>query len=692
VAAPLITTASGTFSNSITGYYEYWTTESSQIMQDGALLTLEGAFSSETGPSTVLVAAASSVPTITMPATQNSSATHWMIYRSPKKTLATDKSFPTGFLVGSASTGTPTFSDSLITSSASAFAASAVTGGGFTKYADWASASSMFTDNGVYSSAICATSFGGSTEEQGLYSFVALNVAAGPINGIQVEVQGYVSLGTSANFDVSIGKMDPVTPGLFYGAIGTKSGRFTSTNSGAPDTIVLGSTTDPWTSFSDSDFATNNVLVVLKIKDISKSIGVDYVKMTVYYGGGIESTIVYPTVIYSLSLGGLFAGNTAVQVSKNLPPPSSNTGDLFQDSLVVNDMSNRSLMRYSFPGLPESFPPTYYYDFETSDNDVIQVIQTVNGRLVVGLDNSLWRVNFLSSENDANLQRDGSMATEPISKSVGCVGPMCACAFNIDGQAEHMAFVSTKGIYSTDGYSLLCRTKNQTWRNYISLDATSTPISLLNDPENRCLRFYYRNDTDPYETYMCLFLSYDIGDIDSEGSFKVSGPVNMRNYDATSGSFASVESAWAVPRTNGDTTFYVGYGGTATAAGAGKVYAETGYDIPAHDSASSWTSRRIYGGGLTGEWMLDDLYGYCGTYSGSPLLTYTFSTTKTNDHGAVDKGKKSITLRGQRLHKVTPKVQGEGIQITMRAEGNWPFGQELLVFGSTDYGREDAGT
>jgi len=404
----------------------------------------------------------------------------------------------------------------------------------------------------------------------------------------------------------------------------------------------------------------------------------------VYYGGGADPVIVYPTVVYTF-------GSISAQISKNLPPPSSNTGDLFQDSLVVNDMSNRSLMRFSFPGLPESFPAAYYLDFETSDNDVIQLIQTVSGRLVVGLDNSLWRVNFLPNENDLLLLRDTSMATEAISKSVGCVGPLCACAFNIDGQAEHMAFVSHKGIYSTDGYVLLCRTKNQTWRNYISLDATSTPIALLNDPENRCLRFYYRNDTDAYETYMCLFLSYDIGDIDAEGSFKVSGPVNMRNWDSVSNTFASLESAWAVPRSDGNTSFYVGYGGTSTAAGAGSVYAETGYEIPAHDSASSWTSRRIYGGGLTGEWMLDDLYGYCGTYTGAPLLTYTFSTTKTNDHGATDKGKKQIVLRGQKLHKVTPKVQGEGIQITMRAEGDWAFGQELLVFGSTDYGREDSG-
>ena len=88
--------------------------------------------------------------------------------------------------------------------------------------------------------------------------------------------------------------------------------------------------------------------------------------------------------------------------------------------------------------------------------------------------------------------------------------------------------------------------------------------------------------------------------------------------------------------------------------------------------------------------MLDDLYGYCGSYTGSPIITYTFKPTKTNDTGETTQGSKTITLAGGPLHKVTPRVMSEGLRITMQATAS-AFQQEMLVFGSTQYGQEDSG-
>jgi hypothetical protein len=135
----------------------------------------------------------------------------------------------------------------------------------------------------------------------------------------------------------------------------------------------------------------------------------------------------------------------------------------------------------------------------------------------------------------------------------------------------------------------------------------------------------------------------------------------------------------------------MGYGGASAAAGAGSIYVEDGSNLPSNDNTCQYTTRRIYAVGMSGEWMLDELFGYCGTYSGSPILTYTFKGVKTNDTGETSRGSKTITLNGQNLHHMTPRIQNEGLRVTMVASGASAFSQELLVLGSTVFGTEDSG-
>jgi len=111
----------------------------------------------------------------------------------------------------------------------------------------------------------------------------------------------------------------------------------------------------------------------------SKQVAVDYVKATVYYAGTVDSVVPFPAVAYTF-------GDIIAQVAKNGPAPSSSTGDLFEDQLVVNDVSNPALIRWSYPGDPEAFPATYYLDFETRQNDRVTNIKVVNGRLIIMLD------------------------------------------------------------------------------------------------------------------------------------------------------------------------------------------------------------------------------------------------------------------------------------------------------------------
>lgn len=698
LAAPHYTTAAGTFSQSVTGYYEYWTTEVAKFTQDGAELAVESAFESTNGVTTVFVSATGVVPTIQMPQTRNGSTTHWRVYRSPKKDKEGDKKFPSGFLVSTdLSTATASFPDTSTTASASSFPGSENASAFFFGFA---TASAMRLDDGNYASATTPAFIG--AVQQLVYGF-NLGGFSGSVRGIAVEVQGYVSSGAApVPVEVTIGRRNSNTGG-FQGSlveviqgtakVASKSGNITSTNPAAPTTFTLGGATDRWfatdkVGFSDTDFGTD-FAVRLSVSAPSRSVGFDYVKVYVYYAASIDSTVPYPSVVYTF-------GDISAQVSKNHPPPSANTGDLYEDTLVLNDVDNPALIRWSFPGEPEYFPPTYYLDFETNENDRVRLVKVVNTTLVVALDSSTWRINYLPSERDSSFDR--GKAIQPISKTYGCVNPMCAATFSPDGGPELLAFVSDHGIHVTDGHSFDTLTDGIDWRTLVlTTDTASRAICLINDRELQELLFYYRTGTSGDEVYQCLHLSY-AADHMVNGKPKISGPVVMTNYDSTGPTYASLESAWALQRSNGVTEVFLGYGtqvpaSAGVAAGAGRVFRESGTTLPTPPNADTlrFSTRRMYLADLGNEWKVGDLYGYTGSYTGSPVVTYTAQNTKTNDDAAFTVLTKSITLGGQKLHKVSPQATVEGLQITATAVAS-SYAQTCLVIDGEDFGEEDAGT
>lgn len=705
-SSPTVNTTAAQFSQTVTGYYEYWTTEVAKYTQDGVETTLESSFSNTSGPAKFYVSNATTVaPRIERPQTANPTApvTHWRIYRSPKSDSPGLSKFPVGYMIAELSTAVTSHIDGTAVASASAYP----TLFGPASLYSFASASSMASDNGVYASATATQAALDALENdfptpvsQTCYTF-ALGTIRGSIKGITVELQGYVSGGSgSENVLVAVGPRNAAVDDFYYRSAGAdfylynakaafKTATLTSTSAASPTTVVLGSSTDNWAqnsgtpplTFTDTD--TDTFMVKLYWwPTAGKAIGIDYVKLTIHYGASIDSTVVFPAVVYSY-------GDTNVQVGRNFPPPSAKTGDMFNDQMVVNDESNKSVIRYSYPGEPEYFPPTYYLDFETKSNDVVQCIRVVNNRLIVGLDNQLWRVNYLPSERDASFDR--GKAIDNISGQYGIVNPMCATTITIEGQSETLAFVSNFGLHTTDGYNIVTRSKNLTW-NYSG--SGGTPIAVLNDTANRCLRIYYHQDGDP-DRELCLWASYDRSDIDAEGNFKFSGPVSMANYQAAN-TYGKLETAWNVIKSDGSSRFYMGYS-SATGAGAGLVYNEDPEglgSIPGYTSNYKYKTRRMYLNGIGGEWMVDDLYGYCGTYTGSPLLTYTLEGTKTNlSVSSPVTTSKTITLSGQELHRTSPKISVEGLTVacTMTYPLSIDYGQESLVIGSKNLGYEDSG-
>jgi hypothetical protein len=698
VSTPFVTATAGTFSQTVTGYYEYWTTEVATSTQDSADFSMESTFVGS--PATIFVSATSVVPLISRPDIVNTvAATHWRVYRSPKKDRASDKKFPIGFsIAGDISIAATSMMDTATVTSTGAIFPANFNGiaDSATNFIDMgAQATALASDNNVDGTMAISGGLSG-LKKQGVYGY-NFGGFVGPVQGIEVVVEALVNAGSeSVSVTLVRGRLADggyVPPGPYLSrisreqdAIKNKTSTKTFTATTVRTNYTLGGSSDRWfpsdqpNPFRDSDFTSAGFMVIIGLTSTAAvTLSVDYVSVKVYYGGSIDSVVVFPTVVYTF-------GDISAQVGKNGPPPSSSTGDLFEDALVVNDVSNPALIRYSVPGDPEAFPETYFIDFETRDNDNVTNIKVVNGRLMVMLQTSVARVNYLPSERDSSFDR--GKAFDWVSRSYGCVSPMCACVFSKDGGQETLAFVSDHGVHTTDGYNFDTVTDGLDWSQVISRTSTSNAIALIDDRDRQELLFYYRNDSNGNETYLCLHFSYSSEHM-VNGRLKVSGPVHMRNFLSAGSLRASLESAWSARRTSGAQDIYLGFGGTATGAGAGQVYRETGTSLPAQDDTLKYATRRMYLADMSNEWRLNELYGHVGSYSGSPQITYTLNNAKTNA-SATGVGSKSVTLAGQMLHKVQFDQMAEGLIVTAQVTAS-AFAQEQLILDGDGWGVEDSG-
>lgn len=703
------------FSQAVTGYYEYWTTEVAHVTQDGADLSIESTFAGN--PATIFVTALGMAPVITLGSIANPGfTTHWRVYRSPKKDKQSDKKFPTGFMIAEMGTATSSIVDGGGTQNTGLILCSSVNASP-SAFSDFGNATELTADGGGTSAtAVVQTSLAGLVRRQGVYNF-NFGGFTGNIKGLEVQIKGKstsypirVSCRVGRNRNPQDGGWLPSTVSAIPGSVrqtyidafmkvntATKSALLTADN----QVLSFGASDDRWFSpdilgFVDSDFGPNWMVEFdMNFSGTQATCSADYVKARVTYGSTVDSVIPFPTVAYNF-------GDITAQVGKNGKPPSSSTGDLFEDSLVVNDVSNPGLIRYSAPGDPEAFPSTYYLDFETPNNDRVTCIKVVNSRLIVMLRSSVYRVNYLPSERDASFDR--GKAIEVISRNYGCVNEMCACTFTIDGSQERLAFVSDQGIYVTDGYNAVCWSDDLDWRGdrNVGLFAVSnssgnyTPVALVNDPENQMISFLFRNSSltsisggDYWK------LNFHYADMKG-GRPRISGMVTMLN--TVGGVSARPTSMWPIIRSGGTTEIFLGYGASgagSTGAGAGQVWRETGTTIPSADPAMRFSMRRMYLAGYGKEWKLNEMYGYTGlqTWSGAPTVNYTATSRKTNT-ATVSQSTKSHTFTSstERMHKVIFSKIGEAISVSAVVTGECVYAQEFVVIDGENFGLEDAGT
>jgi hypothetical protein len=247
------------------------------------------------------------------------------------------------------------------------------------------------------------------------------------------------------------------------------------------------------------------------------------------YDFGMASETPYPQIVIQES-------GVISSVSRDDPPLHKfNTADTFQDSVVTNDMSDRSLVRYSVPSLPHSWPSLYWINFDTKQSDVVTCIKALGQIMIVGLEHQIWRINYLPRAGDPDFSR--GRVKDLVAGDHGIVGPNAATSYTLPGGIPRIAYVSETGLNSTDGLTYRPLTRDIDWAKTLNQNELAGSI-LLNAQRLQSLILFYVPLGEGSQRLQALFFSYAPEHL-KNGMLKVSGPVSIAaasaDYDANSG-------------------------------------------------------------------------------------------------------------------------------------------------------------
>ncbi len=301
---------------------------------------------------------------------------------------------------------------------------------------------------------------------------------------------------------------------------GKTSGPLFMTQSSGYGTFTLGDQFNTHgVSWAYTDFANGTFEVLIESKGVLALI--DAVQITVYYSGTSVNLNGTPfrIVTYRDQIG-----NT-LDVPARLPPPVSSTGDTFQGSLVVNDIADETVLRWSVPGEPEAYPDPYVLAFRERRHNKVTFIRRVGQILVVGMRDAVKRVNYLPSELDSSFQE--GLAHEDIASDHGVVGPLAGTLFTMPGSGVQMlAYVANNGLHITDG--VISRFLNVDIKWSLLVDPTNQHKCILRDyPKEQWLVLYYPPVGGNGTNSRALVFCYSQDKVKDGGFIPAIGPVSV---------------------------------------------------------------------------------------------------------------------------------------------------------------------
>jgi hypothetical protein len=565
-----VTSAGAAWNLSLDVYYWYWVTEYDSVND------LESDVDLDQGRMKPVKVTASSNKAVQISYydRKNPSADKWRIYRSTVITDTDDRedapALSDGVLIATvdADNSTYTFADDAISEGPkNPTANEAGQGGPFGR--TWASRDNAHADDGTYATATQVNArakwkdFGFSTLEDN-------------ITGIEVKIEAKADSDESAELNVYL-EINGTTAGgdrKRSGYLGSK----------VFDVYEFGGYGDLW-GFAQTEATTTNLedaefAVWVEALQVDELIEIDYIEVTVWYSGENRSGegTAFPAIV-------LQVGNITSVFGQNGEPPSASVGDIFEDSLVTNDISDKSIIRYSYPGNPDAFPSPYYVSMETKDKDEVTAITSRQDRLIVGLKRHVARVDYLPSETDLGFSRGRCWSI--VSSDHGIVGPTAATLVKPDSRATLVAFIDRyQGLCVTDGYSIRNVSKGIDFVSMVNPGMLHR-CTLMNYPPNKCIILYYA-DAGSTTVDKRLFFYYDEV---QQGEFRVTGPCHLPNGGAA-----------GMMRVGDQATHLYGDNG-------GKIWVEDrgfdGGDVPI---LSRIRTREMYEAGIGNDVMLNHIY------------------------------------------------------------------------------------
>lgn len=679
------------------GFYAYWTTEYDSVhdIESDFNLGVDAQNKPVKPPIIQITTVASQGVKITRPARVNDSATHWRIYRSIKYTSTTAKSaakenkYPNGFLVAQLelrddAQQTEFFDGSTAATTADAVAGAVFSGTGAngTTWANASAATGIINNGGAADDTNSATLTYVDVKDFNvpltLYNF-SIPTPGNQITGITVTITGRKTSDGKAAVELFV----PYTTVSVR-----KNVAFTTSNS----SVTLGGNQDLWGLNWDPSQFTNgkfNLRVLGTIIGPGDKVTVDSVTVTVSSGESQEQTgqaylsntgDPYPAVVVS-------PFGFTISAGRGGQPPKATTGDIFQDSLLTNDVTDSSVARYSFPSRIDAFPAPYFLNFDTREQDEITFIRTVGNIAIIGLKHQIYRVNYLPRDTDSEFER--GRAVEIIEHAHGIANRSAATVFTLPGAGQMLAYVNNYGIFMTDGYRVRPLVTDLDWWGTMNIADIAT-AKFINNTELQVLELYFTPSTGGagltsgfvnLKFYFHYHHSHLKGDPRTP-QLKVTGPCAVAGESTPPTVQANTGSVTTAGLPNGTRIVYVAVHFPSTTS---KLLYENRMDAVESVYTARVTTRPIAAAQLGNEWRINEIgLGYTVRDFSAGEQTQIIVATESLKTGATTKrtsSTKNITVaafeslgsteenpRVHRISKVIIPETGQTIAVALRTQ------------------------
>lgn len=449
------------------------------------------------------------------------------------------------------------------------------------------------------------------------------------ITGIRVMIRGGAdpsgNAGRVAGYYFYVKSGSKVTP-VTFGEFGSKN-MHNNWHGGLMDTMGVA-----WVT---SDLTNIQVIVGKTGTGSRQRLMIDYVTLDVYFQ---SSTLNLNGTPFRVVTYRDQVGDTVSEPAKGVPP-EANTGDLFQGSLVLNDLTDETAIRFSLPGEPESFPKPYVMRFNsTKRKDRVTLVRTLGQVLIVGMENGIKRVNYLPTEQDTDFHE--GLAHDDIATDHGIPGPLAAVKFDWPGRGTVMAYASIAGVFMTDGITTKPLNNDLDWPNTVKLSALNSCVMRVYPREKWLVLYYCPAGATHTKNTAALVFTYAQDHVKNGDELPATGPIDVSGRASTEVVLNGYMFLFTGHETNGF-VYQEDYGVTQA----------SGYQV--HDANGSLANapiipfvrmRRMYPAGITHDahlykaYLLFSAFGSAATTASSTTVAGSATLTSSAAFGSVVAG------------------------------------------------------